>query len=816
MKRKLTSGRLLAILGGTLAAALAPMLWGTPMPLADTTEMSKETISTVAFLEHVHYSKKSLTDFDMRELLRAYMANLDFRHLFLLQSDVTQFQDRYGPVLIRDVRNLGDLSPAYEIFKKFEASAQERVTWINKYLDTDLDLQSSDTYHPDRTEAAWPTSADEANKLWEKQIRFEIIDELLAAQTREIDAAAKKAADAKDAAEGKTAATPVPADAKAAAPADSKTATPVVDAKPKTFAEKVADAKEAVRKRYNSTLVSLDETDAIEVQDVFLNTLAGLYDPHSNFFTENTVAGFDMQMSNSFIGIGCVLQNKDGDCVVNELVSGGPAEQSKQIKQGDKIIEVAQGDADFAQVDGIKLNKTVSKIRGPEGTEVRLKIIPAGFTSAADAKIVTLVRKKIEMTTALAKAQIIDLPMGGETVPVGVIDLPAFYGKVSPGDKFSTTENVHELIGKLKAAGVKGLVLDVRNNGGGFLSEAIDLTGLFIPPSPVLQVRSPVGTTKAMENDTPNPYWDGPLMLLVSKQSASATEIMAGALKDYRRALIVGDSTTHGKGTVQQVYPFSRIDPGEKGAAKITLEKWYLPDGNSIQLKGVASDIPLPSDVDFLPIGESDEKNAMPWDSIKPLSLTLKGNGPWRDSLVTDALVTNLRSASTSRMGSLEELSLLQKRVNWEKTREQQKEFSLNFDARMKERINDIAIRDDLKKGLLALSKNNYKSTEVLLDAAKDQQKDASGDAPVKYNPSAAPATDGSADASDAPINFDIQLREGLRIMGDWIHTENVAKAGGTVKVAADAGNSASEAGNTGTIGTGSAGSTLAPGTGGQ
>ena len=812
MKRKLTSGRLLAMLGGALAMALTPIIWATPMPLADTQEMSKETMSTVAFLEHVHYSKKSLSDFDMRELLRAYMANLDYRHLFLLQTDVTSFQDQYSPVLIRDVRNLGDLSPAYEIFKKFESSVQDRVTWVNKYLDTNLDLQASDTYHPDRTEAAWPVTAEDADKLWEKQIRFEIIDELLAAQTREIDAAAKKAADAKDVADGKTPATPAPADGKATA-TDGKA--PAADAPPKTFAEKVADAKDAVRKRYNSTLKSLDETDAIEVQDVFLNTLAGLYDPHSNFFTENTVAGFDMQMSNSFIGIGCVLQNKDGDCVVNELVSGGPADQSKQIKTGDKIIEVAQGDADFAQVDGIKLNKTVSKIRGPEGTEVRLKIIPAGFTSAADAKIVILTRKKIEMTTALAKAQIIDVPMGGQTVPVGVIDLPAFYGRVNPGDKFSTAENVRELIGKLKTAGVQGLVLDVRNNGGGFLSEAIDLTGLFIPPSPVLRVRSPLGSLTAMQNDKPTPYWDGPLMLLVSKQSASATEIMAGALKDYRRALIVGDSTTHGKGTVQQVYSFSRIEPTEKGAAKITLEKWYLPDGNSIQLKGVASDIPLPSDVDFLPIGEADEKNALPWDSIPPLPLTLKGNGPWRDSLVTDALVTDLRTASTSRLASLDELSLLQKRVTWEKSREQQKEFSLNFDTRMKERLNDIKFRDDLKQSLVALSKNNFKSTEVLLDAAKEQ-KDAAGNSTVKYDPAAQPKPADGVDAADAPVSFDIQLREGLRIMGDWIRTENEAKAGTTVKVAADTAKADPKSGDTGTIGTDSAATPSVPANVGQ
>ncbi len=812
MKRYLSPGPVLAVLGVALVGALAPMLWATPMPMSDTNEMRMETISTVHYLESVHYSKEKMAQLDQRELLRVYVANLDYRHLFLLQSDVTKFQDQYEQVLVRDVRMLGDLSPAYDIFKKFESSVQDRVTWINHYLDTDLDLKSADTYRPDRTEATGPATKEEADSLWEKQIRYEIIDELLAASTREIDAANKKDADAKAAADGKPSAAP----ADKPATADAKAATPAADATPKTFAEKVAAAKEEVRKRYNSSLKSLDETDAIEVQEVFLNTLAGQYDPHSNFFTENGMDSFDMQMSNSFIGIGCVLQNKDGDCVVNELVTGGPADQSKQIKQGDKIIEVAQGDAEFVAVDGIKLNKTVSKIRGPEGSEVRLKIVPAGF-STADAKIVTLTRKKIEMTTALAKAQIIEVPMGGQAVPIGVIDLPAFYGKVNPGDKFSTTENVHELIGKLKAAGVQGLVLDVRNNGGGFLSEAIDLTGLFIPPSPVLLVRNVNGFSMAMKNDKPTPYWDGPLMLLVSKQSASATEIMAGALKDYRRALIVGDSTTHGKGTVQQMYPFSRDIPSEKGAAKVTLEKWYLPDGNSIQLKGVTSDIPLPSDIDFLPIGEGDLKNALPWDKVEPNLPPLKGNGLWRDSLVTDSLVTNLRTASNARLTSLEELTLLQKRVDWEKSREEQKDFSLNFDVRMKQRLDDIAIRDNLRKGLLALAKNNYKSTEVLLDAAKDQPGDTTDKNAVKYDPTTPAGADAATDAADAPINFDIQLRESLRIMGDWIHTENEAKAGSSVKVAADVAKVPSNAENTGTIGTGPGLATpLRPASGGK
>jgi carboxyl-terminal processing protease len=659
------------------------------------------------------------------------------------------------------------------------------VDWINKFLDGDINLQGNDKFRADRTDADWPATADEADHLWDQQIRYDVINELLASETIEIDRT-NNPAPAKPAASDKASA--------AAAPADK----PAADAKPaapKTFAEKVTAAKDAVRKRYNSLLKIIDETDALEVQDIFLNTIAGIYDPHSTFFTENGLDAFDSQMSNVLIGIGCVLQDKDDYCVVGEMIPGGPAEKSKALHSGDKIIAVGQATGDLVDVDGIKLNKTVSLIRGAEDSTVRLKVIPAGGTEA-DAKVISLQRKRIAITTDLAKAKIIEVPSGSQTVPIGVIELPAFYGKVSEGDKFSTTEDVRELIGKLKTAGVHGLVLDVRNNGGGFLNEAIDLAGLFIPPSPILRVRTINGFTLPMKNEEPTPLWDGPLVVLESKQSASATEIMAGALPDYHRALIVGDQTTHGKGTVQQMYPFNSVrEPTEKGAAKITMEKWYLPDGSSVQSRGVKADIPLPSDIDFLPIGEGDLKHALPWDSITPLSLTLSGDGPWRNSLVSDALVAKLHANSDARLSSLAELALLQKRVAWEKAREAQKDFALNFDQRMAERRDDIAFRDDLKKQLVELAKQNYKSTEVLLESAKNQGGDQ-----LAFSPDALtkPADE---DPANTPVDFDIQLRESLRIMTDWLALGDPASSANSAnKVAStDANSNHPDATTTGT-----------------
>jgi carboxyl-terminal processing protease len=774
-----------AVLTGGLASTLAAVTSFTLTPEM-TTEMGRETMATVFYFDHVHYLQKTLADFDQRKLLSAYMTDLDSRHLFLLDSDVTGFQDQFAPTLVHNMKDLGNIEPAYAIFEKFRDRVRERVDWIDKRLDGDFDLTAKDTYHPDRDDSPWPTTKDEADKLWEQQLRFELINELLATDTKEIDAANQKAKDdataktdvapktpdsalsitspASSAAPDVTAHTDTPAPANDTAPKSAATATaPKPDAAPKTDAEKLAAAKDEVRKRYDKSLRTLDETEAVEVQEVFLNTLAMQYDPHSSFFSDYLQDDFNIQMNNSLIGIGAVLEDKDDYCTISELIVGGPAEKSGLLHVGDKIEAVAQADGDFVDVVGAKLRKTVSYIRGEEGTIVRLQVVPAN--DPAGKHTITLKREKIELTTTLAKAQIIELPTGNTTIPIGVIDIPAFYGGGS--DAQSTTDNVRELITKLKAANVQGIVLDVRRNGGGFLDEAVNLTGLFIPPATVLQTRKFNGDTSALDSQDSKVLWNGPLIVLDSKLSASATEIMTGALQDYHRALVVGDQTTHGKGTVQSVIHFNApLSLSEQGSAKITIEKWYLPDGNSIQSKGVTADIALPSDIDFLPIGESDLKNALPWDSIKPVPLVLKGDGPWRASLVNDQILNTLRQDSTARENSLAELKMLQERVAWEKAREDQKDYSLNFAERLQQRKDDIVFRDQLRARTEELAKNNYKSTDVLLDVAKEQAKNKTASTSSDINPL---SSVDDIDEADTPIDFDIQLRESLRIMGDWI-----------------------------------------------
>ncbi|MGA2052825.1 MAG: carboxy terminal-processing peptidase, partial [Opitutales bacterium] len=713
--------------------------------------MSHETKSVVYCLEMTHYSQKTLAELDQDALLQAYMSDLDPLHLFLLQSDVKGFDDKYAPTLAYTIRELGDLGPAFAIFDTTRDRVKERVDWIDKRLQGDFDLTSKEMYQPDRTDLPWPATQADADKLWEQQLRFELINELLDQDTREITAENKKKQD-EAAQAGKTASTGTTAPAATAkqmasttpaanssSPA-TKTGTAAATGtkaavKPMTQAEKLAAAKDVIRKRYDSYLHSLNETEADEVEETFLNTLTTQYDPHSSFFSEHQLEDFDIEMRNSLVGIGALLNDKDGYCEIHDLLPGGPAEKSGLVHAGDKIIGVGQADGDIVDVVGSKLRKTVNMIRGTAGTQVRLLIIPADDPGGK--KTVTLTREEIKLTTNLAKADIIEVPEGNQTVPIGVIDLPAFYGKGGGDDDFSTTDDVRELIGKLKTAGVQGIVMDLRRNGGGFLNEAIDLTGLFIPSdSPVLQVRNTLKELDELDDKDSKIAWDGPLLLLVSKDSASATEIFTGALQDYHRALVVGDHNTHGKGTVQAVYQ-------------------YLPDGNSIQSKGIAADIVLPSTIDYLPIGEADEKNALPWDSVTALPLTLHGDGPWRASLLDDKLVSNLRDLSLQRQQSMDEFSFLRDRIAWEKAREQQKLYSLDYDTRLDQRKDDIAFRDQLKARVEELAKNNFKSTDILLDAAKAQEKDspASVTAPTDSDDD----TD-DTDSDTPPVVFDIQL----------------------------------------------------------
>ena len=479
------------------------------VPLQTTPKMRNETRALVVCMENGHYSRTHLSDLDMREFIREYMQNIDIFKMFFTTSDVQHFQDFFAQS--SDIMlHQGTLLPAFSIYDKFVSRAENRLVWIKNRMKQPFDLFSKGkTFRYDRSKDNWPTSMAEADDLWDRRLTLDIISQMLSYEDISKDKKSKK----KNLKEEKKELEKEEKDA------------------PKTFEEKFAKAKEEVLKRYERLIDNYIKFDPIEIQELYLNALTEMYDPHSTFLSEYALEDFDIAIRNALVGIGATLQEKDGYCNVLELLPGGPAHESKEIEAGDKILAVGQGDyGEMVDIVGMKLRKTVRLIRGQENTKVRLLIEPSSNPSAR--KTVVLIRKEIQLTTKLAKANVYTVPMGDKTIPLGVIDLPAFYGESISEDGakgFSTSKNVEELLEKLKGFNVRGIILDLRRNGGGFLNEAIDLTGLFIKTGAVVQVRNAANRVNVLNDENRKVVWDGPLMILVSRLSASASEIIAGA-----------------------------------------------------------------------------------------------------------------------------------------------------------------------------------------------------------------------------------------------------------------------------------------------
>jgi carboxyl-terminal processing protease len=518
---------------------------------------------------------------------------------------------------------------------------------------------------------------------------------------------------------------------------------------------------------------------------------------------------FNSSVQNSFVGIGAMLQDVDGICTIKELLPGGPAEESRLLEPEDEILGVAQGDGEFEDVIDMELRYIVRKIKGEKGTTVRLLIRPGDAADPSVRKIVPIVRDEVKLTANLATGTLITVPVGEDyTVPIGVIELPSFYGNIGAGGTLTTTtDDVTELLGKLREMGAEGIVLDLRSNGGGLLSEAVRVAGVFIPVGPVVQVRDKDGRTEVLSDRDPRMLWDGPLIVLTSRFSASASEIVAGALQDHKRALIVGNSSTHGKGTVQEVYhmnnrmPFSWFKSAEPQtrpvASKITIKQFYLPGGSSTQVRGVPSDIALPSVNEFLPIGEDDLPHALPWDKIEEVEWITDWAKLEVESPEDPALVQALLAASKARQEGLEEFQFLKKQIDWRRERFEQKDISVNLATRIDSKIEEQFFIEKLDNLHEELKTERYAMTEVLLDVAEEQialsEKNLAEplqgeDYAKKSDPDAdladlADGVDGASDGADAPDGkeavaeaeeedepvYDIYLRETARIMADWI-----------------------------------------------
>ena len=622
-------------------------------------------------IERSHFLRKEFDDRVSERFFERYLESLDPQRMYFTQSDYEEFA-AYRHLLDDLTLRRGDTRPAYEVFNRYLQRIDQQYALVQGLLKTEKFAFDNDSrILLNRKEASRPKDLAELQSLWKDRLRFEYLSEklnrdfatmatnvwTLMTQPPEVDGAgattnAAAAATATQSAEAKKASKPILSGAKKVADlyvSDLETRlhahlstnrSPVVAklAEAGKFkgpgdlrsyfeanlqGDRHDDIVKTLTRRYNRVMRNLKQFESKEVLQWYLDALAHSYDPHTNYFGPREEEAFSMSMTLSFVGIGAVLTSEDGYATITEIKPGSPAEKSKVLKSGDKIVAVAQDKQSPVDVIDEKLQKVVEQIRGPKGSKVTLTYIPSG-ADLSTRKTVTITRDTIPLEDQEAKAKLVLLPNGaGKTNRVGVIDLPAFYSGAIGGNGAtkSPTADVAKLLRKLMAEGVDGVVLDLRRNGGGSLEECVSLTGLFIKTGPVVQVVNSLGQQRILEDDDSSVLYDGPLVVLTSRLSASASEILAGALQDYGRAVVVGDSSTHGKGTVQNLQslePFYR-GAGKPGQVKVTISKFFRPSGSSTQLKGVVPDVVLPSINNYADIGESSLSNALPWNTIPPV-----------------------------------------------------------------------------------------------------------------------------------------------------------------------------------------------------
>ncbi|WP_459731254.1 carboxy terminal-processing peptidase [Pseudomonas sp. MHK4] len=520
------------------------------------------SLNVVELLKRHHYSKPPLDDARSQIIYDSYLKLLDPSRSYFMASDIAEF-DKWK-TQFDDFLKSGDLNAGFTIYKRYLDRVKARLDFalaeLNKGVDK-IDFTTKETLLIDRKDAPWLKSTAELDDLWRKRVKDEVLRQKIAGK-------------------------------------DSK------------------QIQETLTKRYKNQLARLDQTRAEDIFQAYINTFAMSYDPHTNYLSPDNAENFDINMSLSLEGIGAVLQSDNDQVKIVRLVPAGPADKTKQVAPADKIIGVAQGNKEMVDVVGWRLDEVVKLIRGPKGTIVRLEVIPANNApNDQTSKIVPITREAVKLEDQAVKKSVLNLKQDGKDYKLGVIEIPAFYldfkaFRAGDPDYKSTTRDVKKLLTELQKDKVDGVVIDLRNNGGGSLQEATELTSLFIDKGPTVLVRNADGRVDVLEDENPGAFYKGPMALLVNRLSASASEIFAGAMQDYHRALIIGGQT-FGKGTVQTIQPLNH------GELKLTLAKFYRVSGQSTQHQGVLPDIDYPSIIDTKEIGESALPEAMPWDTIK-------------------------------------------------------------------------------------------------------------------------------------------------------------------------------------------------------
>ncbi|MFD1144281.1 carboxy terminal-processing peptidase [Larkinella insperata] len=656
-----------------------------PPPSADDLKpsVSQEHVEQLVarLLTTHHYRKVKLNDSLSSVVFDNYLKELDGNKAYFLASDISSFE-KYRNNIDDQLIN-GELTAAYDIYNVFRKRYQERNKFVQDNFVKPFDFTVDETFNTDREKASWPKSIEEQNDLWRKLLKNQSLELKLT----------------------------------------GKADTSVVN---------------SMKSRYKNLDRYMSRIKAEDVFQIYMNSFAESLDPHTNYMSPRSADRFNQEMSASLEGIGALLQ-EDGDYIkISDIVPGGPAFKSKLLTKGDKIVGVAQGEGHMVNIVGYQVDDAVKLIKGPKGTTVRLQIKSMDAVAGAPPKEIRLVREKIKLEEQRAKKEVIEISQNNKKYKLGVITIPVFYRDFEGARKreegfASTTGDVQRFLNELKTEKVDGVVVDLRDNGGGSLTEAITLTGLFISRGPVVQVKEATGDIEVQTDPDPSVLYDGPLAVLVNRFSASASEIFAAAIQDYKRGIIIG-SQTYGKGTVQTMVDLNTwLKESEKvGQVKMTIAKFYRINGSSTQHKGVTPDIELPSAFTAEEYGESSQPSALPWDQISSARYDVTRN-------LDDKLITKLRDRYEQRLKS---------------------------DAEMKQLMADFAeLKRAKEKTVVSLQEAKRKKERDEAEKRRKSITDAAGE-PTAANDSSIPAKDPKE--PKAPKK-DLYLDECGKVLADYI-----------------------------------------------
>jgi carboxyl-terminal processing protease len=590
------------------------------------------TLAVATWMQRQHLTGQRLDDAISRRAIDTFIKELDPLKLFFYQSDVDDFmrnRDR-----LDDFFNNGDIRFAYDVFSRFLARVDERIAVAQAELQKSHDFTVDEEMIREPDAATFPGTPEEAQERWRQRVKFDLMKEL--ADDVSMEEAVKK-----------------------------------------------------LQKRYESIRKSWQQTDDDELLERYLSAMTTSFDPHSSYMAPSTLDNFNITMKLELDGIGASLRSMDGYTVVQNIIPGGAADKQGGLKPEDKIVGVGEGPSGPVEdIVDMKLNDVVKKIRGKRGTVVRLEIDPADNSGR---KTIAITRDRIELKDSEARSEIIERGKKADGTPyrLGVIQLPSFYmdmdgARLNLADYKSTTRDVRRLLVDFKTKNVDAVVIDLRWNGGGSLTEAVNMTGLFIDTGPVVQVKGSDGRTQPYKDPEAGLVWEGPLVVIINKFSASASEIFAGAIQDYRRGIVIGDKATHGKGTVQQLFDLANAlfrirEVPNMGALKLTIQQFYRPGGDSTQNRGVVSDVELPSLTTHLDVGESDLDYALKFSRVDPLPHDVF-------HMVDSTLVQGLRQRSQQRIAQSDYFAKAQRQIARYEEQKDRKTVTLNKEKFLKER----------------------------------------------------------------------------------------------------------------------------------